>query len=301
MAILDVHHRTVYSYDRSVGFGVHRWMFRPRDSQEQRLLSSERRVSPEPAGVVWQHDVFGNQVALVEFDSSAAELVFESDISLEHSPELGLRYTAEDEGRGWPLEYDAAVLPDLAAYRRVHYPDPNVADWAKSLVPEGRVSTIRLLERLNGAVRETCGYARRYSPGTQPPSVTLGEKRGTCRDLALLMMEAARELGFAARFVTGYIYAPSRDKASVQGGGATHAWVQVFLPGAGWVEFDPTNGIVGSRDLVRIGVARDPSQAKPLGGSFKGPAEAYLGMQVDVVVRRQDYRATARPEATRPL
>lgn len=270
-------------------------MFRPRDSQEQRLLSSERLITPEPSSVVWQHDVFGNQVALVQFDAEASELIFESDISLEHSPELGLRYTAEDESRVWPFEYDASVLPDLEAYRRVHYRDPTVSDWAKSIVPQGKVATIKLLEGLNRAVRETCSYARRNEPGTQLPAITLATKRGTCRDLALLMMEAARELGFAARFVTGYIYVPSRDNSSVRGGGATHAWVQIFLPGAGWVEFDPTNGIIGSRDLVRIGVARDPSQAKPLAGSFSGPREAYLGMQVEVIVRRQTFGLAETP------
>src|SRR3569832_513062 len=131
MAILDVHHRTVYRYDRPVSFGTHRWMFRPRVSQEQRLITSERRISPEPSAVVWQHDVFGNQVALVEFESSAHELVFESDISLEHSPELGLRYSAEDSARTWPFEYPERELPELAPYRQVHYPDDRVVEWVR--------------------------------------------------------------------------------------------------------------------------------------------------------------------------
>lgn len=287
MAILDVHHRTVYHYDRVVSFGPHRWMFRPRDSQEQRLLSSERRISPQPSDVVWQHDVFGNQVALVEFETAATELIFESDISLEHSPELGLRYTAEDNGRTWPFEYPESEVPDLAPYQRVHYPHDSVAKWSESLPSSDGIRATELLERLNLAVRETCTYVRRHNPGTQPPSVTLSEKRGTCRDLALLMIEAARCLGFAARFVSGYLYAPTRDTTNRRGGGATHAWVQIFLPGSGWVEFDPTNGIVGSRDLIRVSVARDPSQAMPLRGSYTGPREAYLGMDVEVTVRRQ--------------
>lgn len=287
MAILDVHHRTVYRYDRPVGFGPHRWMFRPRDSQEQRLLSSERRITPEPSRVLWQHDVFGNQVALVEFEAEARELVFESDISLEHSPDLGLHYTADDEATTWPFEYPEPIVPDLASYRRVQYPDESVDKWARSLVSNSRVSTIELLEKLNSAVSETCSYARRYSPGTQPPALTLAEKNGTCRDFALLMMDAARVLGFAARFVSGYLYAPKRDTGTLRGGGNTHAWVQIFLAGAGWVEFDPTNRIVGSRDLIRVSVARDPSQAMPLKGSFIGPRASYQGMEVDVSVRRR--------------
>jgi transglutaminase-like putative cysteine protease len=99
-------------------------------------------------------------------------------------------------------------------------------------------------------------------------------------------MEAARTLGFAARFVTGYIYVPARDQGKVLGSGATHAWVQIFLPGAGWVEFDPTNGIVGNRDLIRVGVARDPRHAKPLSGSFRGDRALYLGMEIDVRVSK---------------
>jgi transglutaminase-like putative cysteine protease len=102
------------------------------------------------------------------------------------------------------------------------------------------------------------------------------------------MMEAARSLGFAARFVTGYLYDPALDggPSGTQGAGATHAWVQVYLPGAGWVEFDPTNGIVGGRNLIRVGVARDPRQAVPLAGSYFGSPEDYLGMEVEVVVTR---------------
>jgi len=295
MAILDVHHRTTYRYDRSVGFGPHRWMFRPRDSQEQRLISSERRISPEPSSVIWQHDVFGNQIAVVQFDSDAQELTFESEISVEHSPELGLTYTPEDDARIWPFEYPASESIDLAPYQHVHYPDQSVAQWVRSIAPSYGARTAEVLTRVNSAISETVAYTRRSNPGTQRPSVTLSDRRGTCRDFALLMMEAARMLGFAARFVSGYLYAPSRDSAEARGGGASHAWVQIFLPGSGWVEFDPTNGIVGSRDLIRVGVARDPSQAMPLRGSFIGPRGSYLGMDVDVSVRRQQVAAPSRP------
>ena len=126
--------------------------------------------------------------------------------------------------------------------------------------------------------------------GTQPPLVTLELRRGTCRDFALFMMEAVRSLGFAARFVTGYIYVPGRDGTTTLGGGSTHAWCQVYLPGAGWVEFDPTNGIVGNRDLIRVAVARDPRQAIPLHGSYAGRASDALGMtvQVNVTTGSQD-------------
>jgi len=121
-----------------------------------------------------------------------------------------------------------------------------------------------------------------------PPVLILILGHGSCRDLALLMIEAVRELGMAARFASGYLYVPSRDATTFQGGDATHAWCQVYLPGAGWVEFDPTNGIVGSNNLIRVAITRDPRQAIPLSGTWFGKAEEYLGMTVEVIVRRRD-------------
>ena len=297
MSILKVYHRTIYRYSEPVGFGDHRWMSRPRDSQEQRLIATERSVSPEPSAVSWIHDVFSNQIAIVEFDTMAAELTFESSITLEHTPQSGPHFNTDDEARTWPFDYEADTLTDIEAYRRVHYPDPDVADWARRLVPHaGTADTAKLLLDMTQAVRESCSYSRRTDPGTQPPALTLERRRGTCRDFALLMMEAARTLGFAARFVTGYIYVPAHDQGHLRGGGATHAWVQIFLPGAGWVEFDPTNGIIGNRDLIRIGVARDPRQAKPLSGSFRGDRAAYLGMEVDVLVSKLTGNAALNPD-----
>ena len=136
------------------------------------------------------------------------------------------------------------------------------------------------------AIHESFRYSRRVESGTQPPLMTLQLRQGTCRDFALFMMEAVRSVGFAARFVTGYVYVPSRDSSTILGGGSTHAWCQVYLPGAGWVEFDPTNGIVGNRDLIRVAVARHPRQAIPLSGSYSGSASNYRGMTVQVNVTK---------------
>ena len=287
MSILKVVHRTTYRYNSPVAFGEHRWLYRPGDTEEQRLIHAERQVSPAPAGIRWVHDVFGNQVALVDFDARAAELTFESSITVEHTPDSGPDFRTDAAARRWPFDYDADTLIDIAAYRQVHYPAPILEDWMARLAPDsGGEDTIELLRRVMSAVRETCRYARRSDPGTQRPALTLERRTGTCRDFALLMMEAARLLGFAARFVTGYIYVPARDEGRIRGSGATHAWVQIFLPGAGWVEFDPTNAIIGNRDLIRVGVARDPRQARPLAGSFIGPHTSYLGMEIDVQVNK---------------
>lgn len=287
MTILRVRHITSYAYKRPVGFGEHRVLFRPRDSYDQRLLSAAIEVTPTPSTLHWIHDVFGNCVAIANFQSKADELRFETNIVLDHNLDTAPRFKTNRRAKTWPLQYDSEILPDLEPSMRRHYPDEGdeVATWAKKFTnPAGATDTGHLLATMTMAIRESFTYSRRTNPGTQAPQVTMITKTGTCRDFALLMMEACRSLGFAARFVTGYIYVPSRDGSLNRGGGATHAWCQVFVPGAGWVEFDPTNGIVGNRDLIRVGVARDPRQAIPLSGTYAGKKDDPLGMTVQVNV-----------------
>ena len=288
MTRLEVRHSTTYSYRRAVGFGEHRILFRPRDSQDQRLLDFSLEITPAPSDLHWIHDVFNNCVAVAEFDTDASELRFESRIVLDHAPLEILRFRATTGARSFPLVYDAETLPDLQSCIQRQYPDDGeVERWAQQFVrARRRIDIAHLLARMTTAIQEDFNYSRRFERGTKPPVDTLTSRTGTCRDFALLMMEAARALGLAARFVTGYIYVPTRDGPEHSGGGATHAWVQVFLPGAGWVEFDPTNGIVGNRDLIRVGVARDPYQALPLHGTYRGRAADYVGMAVDVHVTK---------------
>ena len=172
---------------------------------------------------------------------------------------------------------------------RRHHLGNGVDQWLGKFVTAGaNRPTGQLLMTLNEAIAEGFSYKRRVSPGTQTPDETIAKQQGTCRDFALLMMEAARSLGFAARFVTGYVYVPERDGPQRLGGGSTHAWCQIYVPGSGWVEFDPTNGIVGNRDLIRVGVARTPQQAIPLSGSYWGDADEDLGMEVTVNVKTED-------------
>jgi transglutaminase-like putative cysteine protease len=158
--------------------------------------------------------------------------------------------------------------------------------WARRFVTrQSDGDTLEILLGMVAAIRAEFDYNPRSEMGTQDPLVTLDSGTGTCRDFALFLMEAARSLGFAARFVSGYLYDEDRvGEANLVGGGATHAWAQIYLPGAGWVEFDPTNALVGGRNLIRVAVARDPSQAIPLSGSFTGPANAFLGLSVEVEI-----------------
>jgi len=298
MTILKVHHVTTYAYKRPVGFGEHRILFRPRDSHDQRLLEARMVISPEPSDLFWVHDTFGNSVAVANFDVEADSLRFETDIVLDHIPQSRLHFRTDEEASHWPFAYDEECLPDLESSIRRQYPDDGgaTAAWAKRFInSKGRTETGPMLEAMTVAIHDDFKYARRMNPGTQTPVMTLESLSGTCRDFALLMIEGARSLGLAARFVTGYIYVPSRDNDETLGGGATHAWAQIYLPGAGWVEFDPTNGIIGNRDLIRVGVARDPRQAIPLWGTHTGGRNDSLGMTVQVNV------TSAGAEAERPI
>jgi len=250
MTVFSVHHKTTYRYKRPIRPGLHQLLFRPRDSFDQRLLDCRLKVVPEPAEVRWIHDVFGNCLTLVDFGLKCELLEFETFIRLEHTPENAPDFRIEDYARSHPFLYSEDESPDLAAYIRRHHPqDIGVEEWLeKFLRKDTSRPTGQLLMTLNEAIAEGFSYQRRISSGTQSPGETLRNQQGTCRDFALLMVEAARALGFAARFVTGYVYVPTRDGPVRLGGGSTHAWCQIYVPGSGWVEFDPTNGIVGNRD-----------------------------------------------------
>ncbi|MEY4564551.1 MAG: hypothetical protein RLZZ618_3828, partial [Pseudomonadota bacterium] len=205
--------------------------------------------------------------------------------------ELPLARTAEF----FPFAYSVEERFDLENYLRPHYDDPEgkLTAWARQFIrTDGPTGTRALLVAMNQHIRDAFTYMSRDEEGTQPPLITLRTGSGTCRDFALLMMEAGRRLNVATRFVSGYLYDPALDETGeddirgVVGAGATHAWLQAYLPGAGWVPFDPTNNLIGGSQLVRVGVARDPKQAAPISGSWYGPSDAYLGMDVDVRVRR---------------
>lgn len=310
--ILDVEHVTTYRYARAVEFSAHRVAFHPRAAHDMRVLHAELEVTPY-SRQHWIHDVFSNSVAVVEPLVPADELRFTARFAVEHHGVKNHELPIAPEAKLYPFAYSDDDRDDLSSFLRPQYPDDAtvVRDWVSSFLPQrGRTHTRDILANINEAIRTDFAYAARDAMGTQPPAQTLALRSGTCRDFALLMIEAARGLGLAARFVSGYIYDPaldradpaaaaanagqpavpaieSRDAGGTRGSGATHAWLHVFLPGAGWVPFDPTNTSYGGTDLIRVAYTRTPEQAAPVSGSWIGEASDFIGMTVEVKVRRR--------------
>ena len=293
MPRVRITHTTEYRYVHPVRFTTHRLMLRPHDLHDLRLLKATLGLTPPALTTRWSHDVFANSVCTLDWGhaTSAQTLRLVSRLDLEHFP-AAIEVPQElldPIAETYPFTYAAEEFPDLARLLERHHPDPNrrVDAWARRFLRRGMPTpTLDLLHAMTQAIKTEFRYAARAAEGTNPPVHTLQTRQGACRDFALLMMEACRSLGLAARFISGYLYDEALvDSAEpVVGGGATHAWCAIYLPGAGWVEFDPTNGLVAGRNLIRVSVARTPEQAVPVAGGFIGGINDYIGMTVDVQV-----------------
>jgi transglutaminase-like putative cysteine protease len=281
MPILTIRHVTTYRYRQPVAFGEHRMMLRPRDASDQRVLEASIEISPEPNSLRFVQDGYGNHLGIARFSGRSKELSFESTVCVEHSPPNVADLEIEDYARTFPFNYSAGEMPDLARFIERHHPDPGneVGRWARRFLPPGRsIGTFELLTGLTQGINHDFRYRRREAKGIQEPLETLRLGHGSCRDFAMLMIEAARSLGLAARFASGYLAVPLDEPMS----GATHAWAQIYLPGTGWIDFDPTSGKAGKIDLVTVAVVRDPRHALPLHGTFIGFPSDHLGMEVEV-------------------
>jgi transglutaminase-like putative cysteine protease len=286
MPLLNLSHLTTYNYRQAVSFGEHRIMVRPRESYDQHLIDATLDIDPPPSDLRWLQDVFGNSVAIATFDHRAERLAIESHVQVQHSPAEIEQVNIEEYARCYPFTYASEEMPDLLrSIERQHLDPLRLIDtWARRFVNlAGHTETLSILSDMTAAIRAEFTYVPRPEKGTQTPIETLIARKGTCRDFAMLMIEAVRALGFAARFVSGYLYSSS-DRDRRRGGGNTHAWVRVYLPGSGWVEFDPTNGIIGSRGLIRVAVARDIYQAVPISGTWTGFPGSFVDMTVSVNV-----------------
>ncbi len=283
MPIYLVRHVTTYRYKSPVAFGEHRMMFRPRDGFDQRTISAELSVEPEPVECRWTEDSAGNLVGSARFGRRGRILRFESRVEVDVTPFDATALRIAPHAVNCPFSYGAEEARDLARFTERQHLDPDhaVDRFARRILDgDGAQDTFGFLCRLSHAIRRDFAYLRREEAGIQDPAETLRLGSGTCRDFAVLMCEAVRVLGFAARFASGYLHVRSGDASAELAGGNTHAWLQVYLPGAGWIDFDPTSGTVGNAGLIRVAAVRDPRQAAPLTGSFTGFPSDFLSMEV---------------------
>ena len=290
MARISVVHSTEYIYRNPVGLARHRLMLRPDDSHDLRLHHAALDVDPKPSLVHWTHDAFDNSICFLEWPERLRtdRLSIVSTLELTHHPDgppLPV-YSLDPRAELFPFAYAPEEAPDLASLAERQLPDPDgtVDRWARRFASEkGKARTLAVMEAMTHAVKAEFRYQARYEEGTQTAAETIASGSGTCRDFAVLMMEALRSFGVAARFVTGYLY--DDTSGTTRGGGATHAWCNAYLPGAGWMEYDPTNGLIAGSNLVRVGVARSAAQALPVAGGYVGGPDDSIGLNVDVAVR----------------
>jgi transglutaminase-like putative cysteine protease len=286
---LTIKHGTTYQYRQPVAFGEHTMMLRPLESRDQSLIDVKLEITPRPTHIRRTRDAFGNHLDIARFAGCAKELRFESTIRLRQSYMDLHDIEIEEFARACPFMYRSEEMPDLVHFveRQFVDPDCHVERWTRKYLRQERpTDTRQFLINLTKSINRTFQHVTRHEKGVQTPLQTLELRSGSCRDLAMLMIEAVRSLGLAARFVSGYLHIPGDEEPHV-GGGNTHAWAQIYLPGPGWVDFDPSNGIVGNRDLIRVAVVRDPRQAIPLHGTWTGFPSDYLGMKVEVAVKSE--------------
>ena len=268
-----IYHRTYYAFTNCVTLEQHSLLLRPRESHELRIESSVLNISPS-ATLLWHRDIEDNCVAIACFNVPSAELLIESEVVLQQYNDTNIEFFVSDYAKYFPFNYtldDNAVLgPYTSTLESTDV--KKLQQWVRTIWSGETIETYELLLKFCVSIRESFLYTLRLEPGVQTVSETLSNGSGSCRDLAHLFMETVRSLGFAARFVSGYLYTYQSPASK----GSTHAWVEVYLPGAGWMGFDPTNGeLVGAYHFA-VAVARLPEMIPPVSGSFVGMTGTYL-------------------------
>ena len=275
-------HRTYYNFSGMVRLGPHYLRLRPREDYELRIESAILTITP-PATLLWQRDVEGNSVATATFNSPTNQLAVESEVIIQQYNEAPLDFLVDDYAIGYPFAYQSDDKILLSPYMTPGGQGTTnlLVDWLSRIwKPADRIQTYTLLHQICTHIHESLSYRVREEPGVQTAEQSLSSGTGSCRDFAALFMVAARCLGFAARFVSGYLHAPPSTSSL----GATHAWAEVYLPGAGWKGFDPTIGKIAGADHFAVAVARLPESVPPIAGSFVGTSGSSLDVGVWVTM-----------------
>jgi transglutaminase-like putative cysteine protease len=280
MKRIRITHVTEYHYHVPVSFGPHRALLRPREGHELHIERSYLDIVPK-GSVRWLRDVYGNSIAVIEFAEPGRKLRLHSEIDVDLYDDTPIDCVVDPLAASYPFQYCSDEQVEIIPYRVPSYPHdgPAVQEWLLDLYRPGQLQgTFELLNQLNTRIYEAIRYVTRYDPGVQLPCQTLSLGSGSCRDFAVFMMEASRHWGFASRFVTGYIQMGEGQH------GATHAWTEIYIPGAGWRGFDPTNNKLAGTEHVTVAVAREQEKAMPISGTWEGPGDAWDRMDVSVQV-----------------
>ncbi|MFH1499213.1 MAG: transglutaminase family protein [Verrucomicrobiota bacterium] len=282
MKRIRIQHNTTYTFSEPVTLLPHSLMIRPRSGHDIRIDRASLVIQPRHR-TLWQRDIYGNSVAVVHFEEPADRLDIRSDVIVQHFEEEPLNFLVDDKAVMFPFYSDLDERVEMIPYQMLCFPSDSAVmrDWLVQFwIPGQTIQTYVLLDNINKTIANTIRYGMREEPGVQSPAETLRLGTSSCRDTATLFIEACRFFGLAARFVSGYLHCPQ----TAIGHGSTHAWAEVYLPGAGWKGFDTTSGIVTGHDHIAVAVTRHPADAPPVAGSYSGPASVTSGMHVEVLV-----------------
>jgi transglutaminase-like putative cysteine protease len=283
MKRIQIKHGTTYDYGEPVQLGPHKLMIRPRSGHDIFIEDAQLAITPAQCTVKWHRDIYGNSVAVVTFHETASRMNILSEVVLQHFESEPLDFLVDDKALTFPFPFDPQERVDLIPYQTLCFPSdsPVLREWLQSFWKPGQtIETYVLLYNLNKSIVQNFQYEMREEPGVQRPAETLARQSGSCRDFATLFIESCRYFGLAARFASGYLNCPS----TVQGHGSTHAWAEVYLPGAGWKGFDSTSGIVVGHDHITTAVTRHPADAPPVSGTYLSGHEVSTRMNVTVEV-----------------
>ena len=282
MKRIRIKHNTHYAYSEEVNLLPHKLMIRPREGHDIYIEQSVLQITPANK-VKWQRDIYGNSVAIVTFTEPTRELRFESDVLVRHFEDQPLDFLVDEKAMHFPFFFNPSERVDLVPYQSLCFPSDsnNLRDWLQQFWEPGKsIETYVLLNSINKFIVDHYSYKMREEAGVQRPAKTLVMESGSCRDFATLFIEACRYFGLAARFVSGYLHSPE----TVAGHGSTHAWSEVYLPGAGWIGFDNTSGAIVGQQHIATAVTRHPADAPPVSGSFSGASNRRPRMTVEVDV-----------------
>jgi transglutaminase-like putative cysteine protease len=281
---MKIDHITRYRYHRPVTLQAHRLVLTPRSSGALTTVRHELRCEPD-ATIAWTLDAFGNSIATATFAGLTDHLAIINEVLIDHETPDWSIFAIDPSAHHYPFAYSLDDVIDLGALAQPNWlagGGDAVSAWARAFVLGPQTDTLSLLQDLNNGVLTDIVYRARDEEGTQAPAETLTLRSGSCRDIAGLFIEAARHLGFGARAVSGYLFDPAQNAEDT---GSTHAWAEIYLPGAGWIAFDPTHRHMGGGRLVPVAVARLNRQIMPVTGGYIGAPEDFDTMKVVVKMR----------------